>query len=114
LIADDNVDSADSLAELLRLDGHEVHVAYDGAQALDMFSQVDPDTVLLDVSMPRVSGLQVARSIRADFTGRRATLIAVTGLGQERDRRVAFDSGFDHHLIKPVLPEDIEALLQQT
>jgi CheY-like chemotaxis protein len=113
LIADDNVDAADSLAALLRLDGHEVHVAYDGDQALDLFAQVDPDAVLLDVAMPRVSGLQVAQSIRADSTGRRATLIAVTGFGQERDRRVAFESGFDHHLIKPVLPEDIEALLHQ-
>jgi CheY-like chemotaxis protein len=111
LIADDNVDAADSLAELLRLDGHEVHVAYDGAQALATFARVEPDAALLDVGMPQVSGLEVARAIRQRPAGRRATLIAVTGWGQERDRLVALEAGFDHHLTKPMLPEDIQHLL---
>jgi DNA-binding response OmpR family regulator len=111
LIADDNADAADSLAELLRLEGHEVHVAYDGEQALSIFSTVDPDAALLDVGMPRLSGLEVALAIRRLSSGQRTTLIAVTGWGQERDRRTAVESGFDYHLTKPIRPEDIQALL---
>jgi len=101
------VDAADSLAELLRLEGFEVHVAYDGAQALATFARVDPDAALLDVGMPHVSGLEVVRAIRLQPTGQRATLIAVTGWGQERDRRLALEAGFDYHLTKPMLPEVI-------
>jgi PAS domain S-box-containing protein len=111
LIADDNVDAADSLAELFRLDGHEVHVAYDGGQALELFSQADPDVALLDIGMPGLSGIEVARAIRSHNPGHRATLIAVTGWGQDADRRAALNSGFDHHLTKPVQPEQIEALI---
>jgi CheY-like chemotaxis protein len=113
LIADDNADAADSLAELLRLEGHEVHVAYDGEQALSIFSDVDPDAALLDVGMPRMSGLEVALAIRQRASGQRVTLIAVTGWGQERDRRTALESGFDYHLTKPIQPEDIQALIDR-
>jgi PAS domain S-box-containing protein len=113
LIADDNVDAADSLAELLRLEGYEVHVAYDGAEALAVFARVDPDAALLDVGMPNVSGLEVVRAIRQSPTGQRATLIAVTGWGQDRDRRLALEAGFDHHLIKPMMPEVICELIQR-
>ena len=111
LVADDNVDAADSLAELLRLEGYEVHVAYDGVEALETFARVEPDTALLDVGMPRVSGLEVVRAIRKRPSGQRATLIAVTGWGQERDRQVALDAGFDHHMTKPMRPEDIQHLI---
>jgi CheY-like chemotaxis protein len=111
LIADDNADAADSLAELLRMEGHEVHVAYDGEQALSIFLGIDPDAALLDVGMPRMSGLEVALAIRERACGQRATLIAVTGWGQERDRRTALESGFDYHLTKPIQPEDIQALI---
>jgi signal transduction histidine kinase/ActR/RegA family two-component response regulator len=113
LIADDNVDAADSLAELLRLEGYEVHVAYDGAEALATFARVDPDAALLDVGMPHVSGLEVVRAIRQQPRGQRATLIAVTGWGQERDRRLALEAGFDHHLTKPMLPEAVCELIQR-
>jgi PAS domain S-box-containing protein len=113
LIADDNVDAADSLAELLRLEGYEVHVAYDGAEALATFARVEPDAALLDVGMPHVSGLEVVRAIRQQPRGQRATLIAVTGWGQERDRRLALEAGFDHHLTKPMLPEAVCELIQR-
>jgi PAS domain S-box-containing protein len=113
LIADDNVDAADSLAELLRLEGYEVYVAYDGAEALTTFARVDPDAALLDVGMPYVSGLEVVRAIRQQPAGQRATLIAVTGWGQERDRRLALEAGFDHHLTKPMLPEVIVDLIRR-
>jgi CheY-like chemotaxis protein len=112
LIADDNADAADSLAELLRLEGYDVHVACDGAEALATFSRVAPDAALLDVGMPHMSGLEVVRAIRQQPTGQRATLIALTGWGQEQDRRLALEAGFDHHLIKPMLPEVIRDLIQ--
>jgi signal transduction histidine kinase/ActR/RegA family two-component response regulator len=113
LIADDNIDAADSLAELLRLEGFEVHVAYDGAEALETFARVAPDAALLDVGMPHVSGLDVVRAIRQQPSGQRVTLIAVTGWGQEQDRRLALEAGFDHHLTKPMLPEVICELIQR-
>jgi signal transduction histidine kinase/ActR/RegA family two-component response regulator len=112
LIADDNADSADSLAELLRLEGHEVHVAYDGEQALATFTHFRPDAALLDVGMPRLSGLDVVRAIRLHPHGQHATLIAITGWGQERDRRLALEAGFDHHITKPMHPEHIQALIE--
>lgn len=112
LIADDNADSADSLAELLRLEGYEVHVAYDGEQALSTFSQIDPGAALLDVGMPRMSGLEVARAIRRRPSGQRVTLIAVTGWGQERDRRTVLECGFDYHLTKPIQLEQIRTLIE--
>jgi signal transduction histidine kinase/ActR/RegA family two-component response regulator len=113
LIADDDVDAADSLAELLRLEGHEVHVAYSGAEALTTFARVDPDAALLDIGMPNMSGLDVVRAIRQRAGGERATLIAVTGWAQERHRRLALEAGFDHHLTKPMLPEVICDLIQR-
>jgi CheY-like chemotaxis protein len=111
LIADDNIDAADSLAELLRLDGHEVHVAYDGEEALATFSRVQPEAALLDVGMPRLSGLEVVRAIRKIPSGQRATLITVTGWGQERDKHIALEAGFDHHMTKAIVPEAVQALL---
>ena len=113
LIADNDADAADSLAELLRLEGHEVHLAYDGAQALALFARIDPDAALLDIGMPILSGLEVVRAIRRRPGGGRATLIAVTGWGQDRDRRLALEAGFDHHLTKPMLPEVIRRLIQR-
>jgi signal transduction histidine kinase/CheY-like chemotaxis protein len=111
LIADDNIDAADSLAALLRMHGHVVHVAYDGEAALAAFHRFEPHAVLLDVGMPRKSGLEVARAIRGSPAGKRAILIAVTGWGRERDRRDALEAGFDHHTTKPMDPAQIQALL---
>jgi CheY-like chemotaxis protein len=111
LIADDNVDAADSLAELLRLDGYEVHVAYDGAEAIETFARVEPDAALLDVGMPEISGLEVVRELRRRPAGQRATLIAITGWGQEHDRRIALEAGFDYHMTKPMMPEHVQHLL---
>jgi CheY-like chemotaxis protein len=113
LIADDNADAADSLAELLRFEGYEVHVAYGGAEAMATFSRVSPDAALLDVGMPQVSGLDMARAIRQQPNGKSVTLIAVTGWGQEKDRRIAQEAGFDHHLTKPIMPEVILDLIQR-
>jgi CheY-like chemotaxis protein len=111
LIADDNRDSADSLAVLLRSRGHHVQVAYDGEQALEAGAQFRPDAIVLDIGMPRLNGYDVAARARKTEWGRSAKLIAVTGWGQERDKASAADAGFDHHLTKPVDAAQIEALL---
>jgi PAS domain S-box-containing protein len=113
LIADDNVDAADSLAELLRLEGHEVHVAYDGEEALAHFQQFQPDAALLDVGMPKLSGLDVARGIRSLPGGKHTVMVAITGWGQTRDRLDALAAGFDHHATKPVDPAQILDLINQ-
>lgn len=102
LVVDDNVDSADSLAMLLELSGHEVSTAYDGLEAVDAAERLRPDVVLLDIGMPRLNGYDAARRIREQPWGRQMLLIAQTGWGQEEDRRRAREAGFDGHLTKPV------------
>jgi CheY-like chemotaxis protein len=110
LIADDNVDSAESLAMLLRLQGHHVEVVHDGAEALRRLEEFRPRFALLDIGMPKINGYEVARRIRAQPWGASLMLIALTGWGQEQDRRDALEAGFDHHLVKPV---DTELLMQK-
>jgi CheY-like chemotaxis protein len=112
LIADDNADSAESLAELLRLSGHHVHVAFDGVQALETYTRVKPDLVLLDIGMPNMSGLEVAQRIRQKEDGASATLIAISGWGQELDRQNALSAGFDQHITKPIDPEALYAIIR--
>lgn len=107
LVADDNVDAADLLAEVLRLEGYAVQVAYDGAAAIRMAEQWRPDALVLDIGMPHANGLEVARWVRAQAWGNKAALIAVTGWGQEHDRSATVEAGFDEHLVKPVSPRDI-------
>src|SRR5258705_10886056 len=107
LVVDDNADAAESLGMLLEARGDEVRIAYDGIEALDIEVAFRPEVVLLDIGMPRLSGYDVAKRIRA---GRRGgvLLIAITGWGQEDDRDRAREAGFNHHFTKPV---DFETLL---
>lgn len=111
LVVDDNSDSADSLAMLLQFLGAEVDVVHDGPAALSALDTCRPAAVLMDIGMPGMDGYQVARRIRQQprFDGIR--LIALTGWSQEEDRHRARDSGFDHHLIKPVDINALQALL---
>jgi CheY-like chemotaxis protein len=111
LVADDNQDAGETLAMLLRLDGHEVHVANDGLQAVEMFAREQPDVVILDIGMPGLSGHEAAQRIREQCGDRPVTLIAVTGWGQKSDKDRAAASGFDHHFTKPVEPNVLSALL---
>jgi signal transduction histidine kinase/ActR/RegA family two-component response regulator len=111
LIADDNADAAQTLAEWLRLSGYEVRVVYDGEQAVAAFQRFCPQAALLDLGMPGLSGLEAVRKIRQAPAGRAAMLIAITGWGRERDRDDALAAGFDHHVTKPVDPARIEALM---
>jgi signal transduction histidine kinase len=107
LIADDNQDALESLALMLRLEGHEVHCASDGEEALALAGLRRPEIVVLDVGMPKLDGCEVARRIRAEAWGRNAILVALTGWGQDADRRRSREAGFDMHLVKPVDPATI-------
>ena len=113
LVADDNRDAGETLAMLLRLDGHEVHVATDGLEAIELFARVQPEVAILDIGMPGLSGHEVARRIRDEHSDHPVTLIAVTGWGQKADKDRAAASGFDHHFTKPVEPAVLSALLQK-
>ena len=110
LVVDDNRDAAESLSMLLELKGHEVRRAYDGENALQLAEEFRPQMVLLDLGMPKMNGYEACRRIREHAWGTQMTLIAVTGWGQEEDRRKSTDAGFDGHLVKPVDPETLEEL----
>ena len=107
LLADDNRDALDSLATLLQCDGHEVFTAADGAEALELASSCRPDVMLLDIGMPKLDGYEVARRVRQEPWGGATVLIALTGWGQEEDRRRSREVGFNSHLVKPL---DLDAL----
>jgi CheY-like chemotaxis protein len=109
LVVDDNRDAADSLGVVLALHGMEARTAHDGYAALEALDEFRPSVILLDLGLPGIDGYEVAQRVRQHPHGRRATIIALTGWGQERDRRRSADAGMDHHLVKPV---DIEALRQ--
>ena len=112
LIVDDNEDAAHSLALLLRLSGgHEVRVAHDGQAALAAAREFRPAAVLLDIGLPKgMDGHEVARRLRGEAATGAAFLIAVTGYGQEDDRRRSREAGFDAHLVKPVAPDALQEL----
>jgi PAS domain S-box-containing protein len=107
LIADDNADAAEVLAELLRLEGHEVKVAHDGHAAAGLAGYLHPDVLVLDIGMPGLNGYEVARQVRSQPWGARVLLLAATGWGQEEDRRKALAAGFDRHFTKPFAPEQL-------
>lgn len=111
LVVDDNQDAAESLGVLLEVMGHEVHIAYDGEQALEMATALEPDVVLMDINLPKLNGYDAAQQMRTIESMRGATLVALTGWGQGEHRQRSLNAGFDHHLVKPVGLEDLEALL---
>jgi signal transduction histidine kinase/integral membrane sensor domain MASE1/ActR/RegA family two-component response regulator len=102
LLVEDNEDAAESLAHLLRRRGHETHIARDGNQGLERARAMQPDVVLLDIGLPGLDGFEVARQLRGQADADGMLLVAVSGYGQEADRRRAREAGFDHHLVKPV------------
>jgi PAS domain S-box-containing protein len=114
LVADDNKDAATTLQAILELDGHEVHVAHDGQSALEMAERLQPQIAILDIGMPKLNGYEIARRIRSADWGPGMRLIALTGWGQEGDRRRAFAAGFDAHLTKPVDPDELKGLFGET
>jgi PAS domain S-box-containing protein len=112
LVIDDNADSADSLAALLRMLGHEASAVYSGEQGLAQVARLSPDIVLCDIAMPGMSGLEVARQLRALYPDRALTLIAATGYGRPEDVASAAAAGFDTHLVKPVDLNRLQALIR--
>jgi PAS domain S-box-containing protein len=112
LVVDDNRDAAESLAILMELWGHEVKRAYHGTKALELCVEYRPDVIFLDIGLPGMDGYEVAAQLRASPETAGAMLIAVTGYGQEEDRRRSRRAGFDQHLVKPVAPDNLHSLLQ--
>ena len=102
LVVDDNFDAADSLGQMLRLQGHEVKIAHDGPAALELAAAFAPDVALLDIGLPGMNGLELARRLRQLEGLQDILLIAQTGWGQEEDRIRSRHAGFDHHLVKPL------------
>jgi PAS domain S-box-containing protein len=111
MLVDDDADVVRSLVRLVRTLGHEVHVAFSGEEALQVAEHVQPQIILMDISLPGLSGYDTARDMRAKPWGKGVTLIAVTGWAREEDRRRALDAGFDLHLTKPVDADVLEELL---
>ncbi|MDI1270333.1 MAG: PAS domain-containing protein [Polaromonas sp.] len=113
LLADDNRDAVDVLAELLRMDGYLVHTANDGREAADLAMRLRPDVLVLDIGMPGLNGYEVARLVRAQPWGDRPLLIAATGWGQDDDRQKALAAGFNRHLTKPFDPQQLSAWIAE-
>jgi PAS domain S-box-containing protein len=111
LIVEDNKDAAQSLAMLLRLMGNDVHASYDGPSALEAAGAYRPDVVLVDIGLPGMSGHEVARRLRQQPGLENVALVAVTGWGQEEDRRLSREAGFDSHMVKPIDLDSLQELL---
>jgi CheY-like chemotaxis protein len=113
LVVDDNRDAASSLTRLLEFSGCTVRMAHDGVEAMETARRYRPDVVLLDIGMPKMNGYDTARAIRHEPWGQRIVLIAVTGWGNDEDRRKSEEAGFDRHLVKPVDPRSLMQLLSE-
>lgn len=107
LVVDDNRDSADSLAMVLNVHGHDARPAYDGTQALAMADSFQPEVVLLDIGLPDMDGREVCRRLRTLPAGARMLIVAQTGWGSDEDQASTSAAGFDHHAVKPVDPQTI-------
>jgi CheY-like chemotaxis protein len=111
LVVDDNRDSAESLAILLKLMGHDTHMAFDGLEAIAAAEKLRPDVVLLDIGMPNLDGNDTCRRLRSMPWANGILLLAQTGWGQDEDKRRTSEAGFDGHLVKPVDPDDLLRLV---
>jgi two-component system CheB/CheR fusion protein len=113
LVVDDNMDSAESMATLLKLEGHDVRVAYDGMAAVESALSFRPHVVLLDIGLPGLDGYEVARRLRSLNEMKDMFLIALTGYGRTEDRVRALTSGFNYHITKPVDPEELDMIIKK-
>ena len=111
MVIEDNLDTAESLSLLLELLGHEVAQAHTGASGVELVQEVHPDVVLCDIGLPEMDGFAVARALRADPGSDDLKLVAITGYGQEEDKRKGAEAGFDRYLVKPVHPDALFELL---
>jgi CheY-like chemotaxis protein len=113
LVVDDNRDGAESLALLLGRTGADTRIAYDGNEAIDAAASFRPDVILLDLGLPKLNGYEACRAIRAEAWGRDIVIVALTGWGQEEDRRRSAEAGFDGHLVKPVEHAALTTVLEE-
>jgi two-component system CheB/CheR fusion protein len=112
MVIDDNKDAAESMSMLFELWGHEVVCVYDGRAALDTAAKFRPDAVFLDIGLPGMDGYEIAEHLREIPRTGRIVLVAITGYGQDEDRRRSREAGIDHHLVKPVAPDMLLKLLE--
>ena len=110
LVAEDIPDAAEMMRLMIQFMGHDVRVAADGVEAVELAQAFEPQIALLDIGMPRMDGYEAARRIRAAM-GERVVLVALTGFGQEEDERRAYEAGFDRHVTKPAEPDVLESLI---
>lgn len=113
VVIDDNQDSADSLALLLQMKGHDVRTAYHGKEGLDVIRHFPPQLILLDLALPDMDGHAVLRALRSQRLIGRATVVAMTGFGQDSDKERSAQAGFDAHLVKPVDFDVLDRLLEE-
>ncbi len=113
LLVDDNRDFAESLATVLQFNGHDVRLAFDGPSAIELARDFRPEIAFLDLGLPGINGFDLARALRADPATRHATLIALTGWGQEKDRERTQEAGFDMHFVKPIEPQSIAQIVDE-
>jgi CheY-like chemotaxis protein len=111
VVADDNEDSAFTMAMMLKIMGHDVRTAHDGFEAIKVAEAFRPELILLDIGMPILNGYDACRRIREQSWGKGVVMVALTGWGQDEDKRQSREAGFDHHLVKPIEPEALEKLL---
>ena len=111
LVVDDNVDTVLGFSLLLKAQGHDVRTAYNGPDAVKTAAEFHPQVIMLDIGLPVLNGYEVAKQIRAQPEGEKIMLIALTGYGQDSDRRTSSDAGFDHHLVKPARFEQLLQIL---
>jgi CheY-like chemotaxis protein len=113
MVVDDNEDAAEMLAMLLQASGHEVTIAHDGTDALELAASFRPQLVFLDIGLPGMDGYEVARRLRALAATARSQIVALTGWGGDKDKKLAKQAGFDEHLTKPVAPGVVKALIHR-
>ena len=111
LVVDDNQAAAKMLSMVVNLMGNQVRVASDGLEAIEIAEEFRPDVMVMDIGMPRMNGNEAARHIRRQSWGQDILLIALTGWGQEEDKRQTKEAGFDHHLVKPADPAELRRLI---
>lgn len=113
LVVEDGKNAADILAMFFELEGHQVGVAYDGAQAVNLAESLKPHLILMDIGMPKMNGLEAARRIRSAAGGSVPVIVALSGMDQEEDKRQCSEAGIDAHLAKPVAPDELRALIDR-
>ncbi|GAC1540707.1 MAG: hypothetical protein NVS2B9_07790 [Myxococcales bacterium] len=111
LVIEDNVDTAQLLADVLEMSGHRVRIAHDGCEGVSLAREMDPELVLCDLGLPRLDGFGVARALRADERLQSTVLVAISGYSRAQDRARSAEAGFDYHLSKPATVDELESLI---